>query len=166
MRGFSLIEVLLVIVIIGLLGYLTLPLGIGFYQTLVLNSSADQLIQTLRQAQTDAQAAKFDSSFGVRLNEQAYTFFSSEQPSYDLTYTLDQGLTLSGLTEVIFSKITGLPNLTGEIFLANKRESALIQINNQGTIDLKHSVEKNVTLNPNAPSQGNVCNIQNEANCF
>jgi len=50
---------------------------------------------------------------------------------------LPQGITSSGLTEIIFSKLQGLPNNSGNIILTNNKNSSTININSIGRINLQ-----------------------------
>jgi len=140
--AFSIVELLIVFGITVLLIALCVPLAINFFNGQDLEDAAEQLTQTLRQAQNKSMAQENDNAFGVRLTDNSYTLFKgmtylSHDPSYASTTDLPQGITSSGLTEIIFSKLQGLPNNSGNIILTNNKNSSTININSIGRINLQ-----------------------------
>ena len=138
--GFSIIEVLLVLAIFSIIVFLSLPLVSGAF---VQNDSEDAsllTVSTIRQAQNNARNGLQDSVWGVRINFPTLILFrgatyASRDPTYDSELTLSSHLTISGLSEITFSKLDGLPSTTGNIVITNlNNKTVTIYINEKGTI--------------------------------
>lgn len=114
MKGFTLIEILLVVGILMILAILTLPITFDFYRSQQLNTHAQELTQTLRRAQLKAMSVESGSSFGVYLTDDNYTLFkgpsfASRDVQYDEVFDLPRIIAVSGIKEVVFSKFEGIP---------------------------------------------------------
>ena len=121
-RGFSVIELALVIGIIVVIGAFTLPNLLGRKSVTELNNTVNQMSITLREAQSRAISQSGGSEWGVRFdngNPPYFAMFST--PSYNTSTrviytTLPKGIgyvtstLLAGAsTTVVFSQITGKP---------------------------------------------------------
>ena len=139
MKGFTLIELLLVIGGIAIISALTIPVGVNFYRTQVLDETAGDILGALRRAQSQAVFQKNDSEFGVRFLSDSYVLFEGnsygEVPSQDETFNLVGGITTSGIVEVTFAKLTGIPSATGTLTITSANDSQGININAQGKIE-------------------------------
>jgi len=143
--GFTLIEILIVLGLIAILTTFVLPTSIYFYRSQQLETHSQGILQTLRRAQLKAISIEKDASFGVYLTNDNYVLFkgvsyATRDVQYDEVYDLSNIITLSGLSEVIFSKFEGIPNTTGNIVLNSNSESRTININEMGTISLVPAV--------------------------
>jgi Tfp pilus assembly protein FimT len=142
-RSFTLIEILLVLGILAILVFLTLPLSMSLYGSQQLDSHTQDLIQVLRRAQLKAMTAEADSSFGIHFdeNQRKYIlfkgdFFDPESPENE-EFNLPQVITINTpFSEVIFSKLNGEPNVFGNIILDSNGESRIININKLGRVSL------------------------------
>ena len=142
-RGFTIPELLLVVTIIGMLSVLAVP----FYRDFLIDNQLDTVVsestQALRRAQGYARAGRTDSQWGVYIDDAADqvtlfrgSSFAARDTAYDDIIDIPTTMTPSGLTEVVFTRTTGLPNTTGTItFTAISGESATIDINSQGLIE-------------------------------
>lgn len=142
MKGFTLIEILLVVGILAILFTLTLPVTLDFYKSQQLDGSAQGIIQALRRAQLKAMSGENDLSFGVYLTNDNYILFrgisyESRDFQYDEVFDLSSIVTAAGIQEVVFSKFEGLPSVTGTIILSNGKDSKTIDINTIGRINLE-----------------------------
>lgn len=142
MRGFTLFEILIVFGIIAILASLTLPLGLDFYKNQQLETQSQLVLQALRLAQSKAMFQERDSEFGVYFSGREYALFkgnsyASRDSQYDESFNLPAVITLSGLSEAVFSKMEGSPNVTGDIVLSNGFNIRTININEAGRINLE-----------------------------
>ncbi|MEI6191018.1 MAG: prepilin-type N-terminal cleavage/methylation domain-containing protein [bacterium] len=121
-RGFSLLELLLVIAIAAGIFAFSAPFGMNFYRTQLLGDVQSNLIDALQRARHNAVLQKNDSNFGVHIESGSYTLFQTPDLTYDnRASTTDEvfpvinSITFSGPTDIIFSKLTGAPSATGTI---------------------------------------------------
>jgi len=139
-KGFTLIELLLVIGIVVTLSVLTVPIGIRFYQSQILEDTSENILITLRRAHMQAVSQKNDSSFGVKFYPDSYILFQGD--SYDLRdqsedeiFNLTSGVSIDGSDEISFSKLEGLSgsNVNLSVSLYNKSQN--INVNEQGKVE-------------------------------
>lgn len=141
-KAFTLLEVLIIVVIISILISLTLPLGLDFYRSQQLETHTQGIVQTLRRAQLKAMSSEADSNFGVYLTSENYTLFQGDSyntrySQYDEVFYLPAILTLTGLSQIVFSKLEGELNIAGDIILKSNSETRTININEMGRINLQ-----------------------------
>lgn len=144
-KGFTLIELTLVVAIMAALIFLTLPIAIGFYKSQQLDTTADGVIQALRRAQLKAMS-QADYSFGVYVGSgqtSQYSLFkgdSYEGKTDEEIFDISDSISFSGISEVIFTKLEGLPSessMIGNIVLTGDSETETININALGRINLE-----------------------------
>lgn len=117
MKGFTLIEILITIFLIAILASFFVSVGLNFYKSQQLDTQTQAIIQTLRRAQSKAMSVEMDSSFGVYLTSDNYTLFKGDSYAtrdiqYDEVFDLPQIIKISGLSEIVFLKVEGLPKGT------------------------------------------------------
>ena len=115
MDSFTLVEILIVVGIIAILASFSFSVGLNFYKSQQLETQAQEILQTLRRAQSKAMSIELDSTFGVYLTDDNYTLFkgtsyATRDVQYDEVFDLPQIINVSGLSEVVFSKVEGIPN--------------------------------------------------------
>ncbi len=142
LTGFTLIEILLVIIILAVLAGSAIPISINFYKTQQLDTHAKGVVQALRRAQLKAMSIESDSIFGVYLTDDNYILFKGSSfdirdISYDEVFDLPQIITVSGIQEITFSKFEGMPNTIGNIILNNNGNTRTISINKMGRLNLE-----------------------------
>jgi len=141
MKGFTLIEILVVLSMVTIIAVVTIPISLNFLKTQNLATTTGVILSTLRQAQTQALFQKNNSSFGVKFLENSYVLFqgssyNTREVSEDLLLSFPSSITVSGIDEIVFTKQTGLPNTVGAILIMTETASRSIYINQQGTIEL------------------------------
>lgn len=142
-KGFTLLEVLLSIALLGLIAGFSAPLYVSFQNRNDLDIATASVVQNLRRAQMLAQSSTNDQAWGIKLeNANLIVFrgasFASRNASFDEIYPLSSSLVFSGLTEIIFTKFSGLPTApsVGTVTLTNvNNETRNIIINDQGMFD-------------------------------
>lgn len=139
--GFTIMETLVVLAIMGILAAAAIPFYSYFQSFSILESSREEVIANIRLCQGKALAGKNNSSFGVYFHNNEYIIFqgdsfASRNQSQDYLNELPSNFQFSGLTEITFAIKTGLPSTIGEISLTNTVNSATenIYINSAGLI--------------------------------
>lgn len=139
-RGFTLIEVMLSVVIIGVLAGVSLPIYNSFAVRNDLDLTTQQVVSSLRRAQTYARGMQGDSAWSVEVQASVVTLFkgtnfAARDTKYDEVVILPASASVSGLSEVQFSKLSAVPNITGSIALtSNANETRTITINAKGVV--------------------------------
>ncbi|MFA6307253.1 MAG: type II secretion system protein [Patescibacteria group bacterium] len=138
--GFTLLEMILVIAVIGILSGITLPSYNKFQNSNNLELATMELVQALRRANLLSLASSRDSSWGVFLSSGQITLFKgssylSRDINYDENYNISDIIQISGLSEVVFAKFSASPQSTGTInFSINANTNKTITINSRGII--------------------------------
>lgn len=139
--GFTLLEVILSVTILGMLAGLTLPVYETFVRRNDLDLTAQQIVAALRRAETYSRAGNTNNSWSVEIQPGTVTLFqgtsfASRDTNYDETISIPGTITPSGLSEVQFAKLTALPNTTGTITLTSTANATrTVTINAQGMVD-------------------------------
>lgn len=144
-NGFTLIELILVVVIVSLIAAISSP----FYSRFLLQNSVEnttsQLLGTLRKAQTYAMAGKQTSAWSVNYSSNTITLyigttFAGHDNTYDETFSVNPNVTLScplctNGTDISFARINGSPTPTAAtITISSGNNSEIITLNSQGVV--------------------------------
>jgi prepilin-type N-terminal cleavage/methylation domain-containing protein len=140
-KGFTLVEILLSFAIIGIIGGMTIPMYRTFMVRNDLDIAASTIAQDLRRAQALAESSDGDMTWGVHVGVGGILIYKG--PSYVLRdSTFDENTSIptsivpSGVSEIVFSKVTGMPQATGTFILTSQaNELRTITINEKGTIE-------------------------------
>lgn len=138
-KGFTLIEILLVVSIAVGIFILSAPWTLSFYHTQLIEDVRSNVIDALQRARHNAILQKNDSPFGVHLDSDSVTIFQGATylervEDQDQDIPVISGIIFSGLEDVIFSKLTGLPSATGIITIGHDTISKEILISESGDI--------------------------------
>jgi prepilin-type N-terminal cleavage/methylation domain-containing protein len=139
--GFTLLEVLLSVAIIGMLMGASLPIYESFAQRNDLEVTTESTVSLIRRAETYARNLNGDSDWSVEFAADAITLFkgtdfSGRDTSYDETLSAPASITLGGLSEISFTKFTAAPDTTGSVTLtSNTSDVNTVTINAKGTVD-------------------------------
>ncbi len=126
--------------VLALLIAVSLPLALSFYKTRQLDVCENGIVQALRRAQLKAMSVEADSTFGVYISSNQYVLFkgssyATRDTAYDEVTDLPANLQISGLSEIVFSKLNGTTLNTGNITLTIDNRSETININALGRIN-------------------------------
>ncbi len=141
--GFTLIETLLVVAIIVVIFAFSAPYGLNFYQNQLVSETQINIIDALERSRHSAVLQKNDSKFGVAFNQiegsNSYVVFQGNSYAQrvgaeDDIYPVLSEIVFSGLGEVVFSKLTGLPSATGTITITYGDVSKSVTINDSGLV--------------------------------
>jgi len=148
MRGFSLIEILIALAILGILLGLTVPTGLNLLRTEQLDVATDEVLHLLRRAHSRAGTQDNDAQYGVYFSQATDEYILFKGDSYaardqvfDEVHVLHTGVqfeSISGFSasSVVFNKLNGVPNNSGRIVIGNGRDSDTIEVNSLGMVAL------------------------------
>lgn len=141
-KGFTLIEVILVVAIILIIG----TMSSAFYARFILQNGAintqDQLVQSLRKAQLYAMLSRKSNTSGWGVSYGSNTITVYQGPNYtgrttslDETFSVNPSVTVSGLTDINFARISGTPTpSTLTITITNNNTNRTITVNQMGMV--------------------------------
>lgn len=138
--GFTLIEVLLSLTVIAVIVGVSAPIYQSFQNRNELDLATQSVVQSLRRAQILSQANDGDSTWGVYAESGSIVLFkgssyAGRDSNYDELFDIPTNMGITGLTEIVFSKLTGYPNTTGTLAITSVNgESRNITINSRGGV--------------------------------
>lgn len=139
-NGFSLIEVLLSIALIGILAGLSLPVYTGYVTRNDTQIAAVTLAQAYRHAQSLARSGKHDTAWGVHGENGSITVFTgsdytTRNTDYDEKTEISSAIGFSGTDTVIFEKFTGTPDTTANVTLSSVQGGTkTVSLNEKGMV--------------------------------
>jgi prepilin-type N-terminal cleavage/methylation domain-containing protein len=138
--GFTLIEVLLSVALIGMLAGLSLPVYASFQTRNELAITTTTTTEMIRRAQQYSRSGLTDGQWGVAIQSNTATLFkgtsyATRDTTQDETSSIPTGMVAGGLGEVVFSKLSGLPTATGSMTLTSSTgDVRTITINAKGMV--------------------------------
>ena len=154
LTSFSLVELLVVIGIISILIAISIPAYRVFQKKTGLNSAVEEIINSLRIAQSKTLSSEGASKYGVYFDQgtspDQYTLFkgnsyASRNSAFDKTYKLPANIEIyqinlnGGVLEVVFNRIVGDTAQVGDLELRlinNPSENQKIYVENSGRVGL------------------------------
>jgi len=133
-RGFALMEVLLVIAILGMISGISIPMYRDYQIRSDLDSSTEQVTQGLSRARLLAQSGQQDSAWGFYVPAGVLfkgDSYETRDANYDEVYPMPSTITTTGPTEITYSKLAGVPSMTGSITLTTintEQRTILIEV--------------------------------------
>jgi len=139
------IELLIVVAILAIVGFFSIPFVQTFQISSDLNSVADQLTQAMRRVQLQSRAGQNSDDWGVSLDEgsKEYTIFkgtsyASRDSTLDevIRYPTRFSVTNDFGNEVVFFKYSGTPTASGTIIVIDNQgnEQRTIRISEIGAV--------------------------------
>lgn len=139
--GVTLLEVLLVLALGALIAGIGTPVYQSFQNRNNLDIAASLFVASVRRAHALSQAISDDSSWGVYVESGGGTLFrgnsyASRISGFDEFFEIPLTITPSGLSEIVFDKLTGEPQAVGTLTLtSSSNETRIITINAKGMVD-------------------------------
>lgn len=139
-KGFTLLEVLLVISILALIAGFAIPLSQQFQRKTDLENAIIHTVQALRSTLGKSTAIEENSSWGVYAQLGGLTIFQgvdflTRDPSFDETLPFPPTVQPSGTTEFVFQKLSGEPLSAGTLTLSSFSDSHSITVTSTGSIE-------------------------------
>ena len=136
-NGFTLLELLLVIAIVGILGTASTSYTARFYTQNAVSNTADELASMLRTAQLYSMMGKQSGGvWGVKYttSPKRITLFLQGSSSFDEKYDVNNSVSIIGFSQITFAHLTGLPSSSAPMTISGNGQSEGITMNSQGVI--------------------------------
>lgn len=142
MRGFTIVEIIIVLAIVASLAAIGLTVGIDSYQRFLFRSDLHATSSLLQKARSSAINNIGETSHGVYFDDIGGHFilfrglsYATRNASFDLSVEKSKTITLTPpLLEIVFSPLSGTTT-GGTLTLTDGAKNATIQINNEGGIN-------------------------------
>lgn len=137
-KGFSLIELVLVVGIVMIIGVAATNFGASNLLTNNLDTDRGMLVSSLRKAQSYAMSKKNSLTWGVCLTGNTIRVFGGTcgSPTIKDDYELSNSTVISGLSTVTFSALRGEPNAIQSITLTGNNKTITVSVNALGGIQI------------------------------
>jgi type II secretory pathway pseudopilin PulG len=148
-KGFSLIEMLVIIGILVILISMSASALLLFRKESDLSNNAEEIVSALRRAQNKSLASEAGGHYGVYFNSSQYILFKGEDyvsrdSSFDEINELPNNIEiyeidLAGGNEIVFDRITGITNRSGNVSLRlkdNPAKTESVYIDGSGRVGL------------------------------
>ncbi|MFA6382383.1 MAG: prepilin-type N-terminal cleavage/methylation domain-containing protein [Candidatus Buchananbacteria bacterium] len=146
MKGFTLIELILVILVMTLIAAFSMPFFQSFQISSDLNTEANTIVQALRRVQQQAIIGQNNSAWGVYFNSAGKNIllfkgasYAGRDQEYDqsIDYQPDFSLATNFGSEINFAIYTGKPSVNGMATITSQNnESKNISIDSFGLIQI------------------------------
>lgn len=140
--GFTLIEVLLSVALLGIVAAVSLPVQRVAMVNTDVSVARDDIVTTLRRAQIRSRATMNSDVWGVNISSGVITLFEGDDfatrdTDEDETIQVPGAVGVAGVTTVVFDQLTGFPQTTGSITVSSSETSftEVIAIGGNGVID-------------------------------
>jgi prepilin-type N-terminal cleavage/methylation domain-containing protein len=140
MKGFTIVELLLTVAMIAIITGMAIPLYSISQSKDDLETESSMIAGAVRSARIFSTSGKENSEWGFHVETGKLiifkgTSYSSRDISFDEELQIGESIVFSGLNDVYFTKLYGIPNTTGSLVLTIPDGSTKnIEINGQGTI--------------------------------
>lgn len=140
LRAFTFIELMIVIAIVSIIAtFGVVSFSKLFLQTEVI-SGVDVSTEALRKARYYALLNRYNSSWGVHKNSNnsmtifAGNSYASRTTAYDETLNINSNITITGFSDIVFARLTGIPSTTAPYTITSTGYSRQIILSNLGAI--------------------------------
>lgn len=137
LRGFTIIEVLIVVAILAVLLGIGLPLTIRFYQTYQISTLSENTLNMIRSAQEKARSGL--GAHGIHAEPGGITLYRGtsyalRDTAFDEREEIPSSITFLGTLDFQFMPPLGRPVSAGMITLQNVHRTDTISVNVQGLV--------------------------------
>ncbi len=120
LSGFTYIEVILTVALMIFVGIMASPFYGDFLFGQETATATMELREVLAQARFYSMIGKGDDTWGVALHGNMFVLFrgstyENRDPAFDEEYVFSEAVRVTGLNEVTFERVTGIPDTQPEI---------------------------------------------------
>jgi prepilin-type N-terminal cleavage/methylation domain-containing protein len=137
-KGFTLIELILVVALVALIGSVAGLLYSNIYLRNAASNAQDELVFSLRKAQMYSMMGRQGSNWGVAIGGNIVLYsgnsYASRNTAFDESYAVPNTVAIIGANEINFARLTGYPNVTSTITIASPGRTYTVQIQPQGIV--------------------------------
>ena len=107
----------------------------------VVDNTVDELTGSLRKAQVYSMMGKQGDSWSVNFSVNTITLykgttFAGRDSSFDEKFSVNQNVNVGGVTDIFYSRVTGLPTpTTSTITISSGSNNKTIGVNSQGVVN-------------------------------
>lgn len=141
-RGFTLIEVLLVIAIVLVVGFFSAAFPIDFMSRMSVRDAQSGISAVLRKAQMYALSGREKSAWGAHYDSGTATVvlfsgssYSNRNNDLDEIIEINENIFVSDFDDVIFQSPGGVPDGARTITLSRDTETAHVSLNAEGALE-------------------------------
>jgi Tfp pilus assembly protein FimT len=140
-NGFTLIEMILVVALIFYMGFLAVLFYSNFYLKNAASNIAQDIVSSLRKAQTYSMAGRQGGSWGVAFTGGNIVLFkgssyAARNSAFDEITSIPSTLAIAGFNETVFSRVTGFPNVTSMITITGGGFAKQVTVSSQGIVNV------------------------------
>lgn len=137
-RGFTLVEVLVVIALMTGLLTIGIPISWDFYTSYQFDSELQTFVSILEQARNFSMVNRYESPHGVLVDANQFVIFQgnsyvTRNPIQDLTFPRNGTVTITGPDELVFTSLSGTTTASTYTFVSQHR-NVVISVNYHGAI--------------------------------
>jgi Tfp pilus assembly protein FimT len=140
MKGFTFIEMILMVALVLFIGTMAIPFYMRFAYSEDLSIVRDEIVQSLKQARLATLLGKNDGRWGVAVRPEEVIFFQGDtyetrNSRYDQSYPLSAQVRVSGADEVVFDRPGGTLDDPVTMVLSDGDMTETLTINREGIVE-------------------------------